>query len=52
MTNSYKGTPMRLSADFSTNSTIQKATAWYIKCDEREEPTSKNTLPSKTLFQI
>ena len=26
--------------------------AWYIKCDEREEPTIKNTLPSKTLFQI
>ena len=26
--------------------------AWFIKCDEREEPTIKNTLPSKTLFQI
>ena len=51
MTNSIQGTSHKAISWFF-NSTIQKATAWYIKCDEREEPTSKNTLPSKTLFQI
>ena len=34
------------------NSTSQKRMAWYIYSDDREEPTTKNTLPSKTLLQI
>ena len=34
------------------NSTSQKGMAWYIQSDEREEPTTKNTLPSMTLLQI
>ena len=37
----YKGTSIRLSAD-------QKGMAGYISSDEREEPTTKNTLSSKT----
>ena len=40
-------------ADFSTETTSQKGMAYlYILSDEREEPITKNTLPSKTLFQI
>ena len=43
----YKGTPIKLSADFSTNSINQRE--WHnIFSDEREEPTTKNTLPSKS----
>ena len=43
----YKGTPIKLSADFSTNSTNQRE--WHnIFSDEREETTTKNTLPSKS----
>ena len=37
---------------FNRYSTIQKGMAWYIYSDEREEPTIKNTLSSKTLPQI
>ena len=45
----YKGTPNRISAHFSTeNSTSQMG---IFKVDEREETTTKNTLPSKTLIQ-
>ena len=50
----YKGTPIKLSADFSAQ-TLQarkKGVARYILSDEREEPTTKNTLPSKALIQI
>ena len=40
-------------ADFSTETTSQKGMAYlYILSDEREEPITKNTLPSKTLFHI
>ena len=34
------------------NSPCQKGMAWYSLGDEREEPTTKHTLPSKTLVQI
>ena len=34
------------------NSPSQKGMAWYIKSDEREEPTTENNLSSKTLIQI
>ena len=47
----YKGTPIKLSADFSTE-TLQTRREWHIQSDEREDPTTKNTLPSKTLLQI
>ena len=49
----FKGTPFRLSAHFlNRNSISQKGMAWYIKSGERKEPTTKNTLWSKTLLQI
>ena len=37
---------------FSRNSAGQKKVAQCIYSDEREEPTTKNTLPSNTLIQI
>ena len=46
----YKETPIRLSADFSTE-TLQAKKEWHdIFSDEREEPTTKNTI--KTLIHI
>ena len=49
----YKGTPVRLSADFfNRNSTGQKGVAVYIQNDERKKPPTKITLPSKALVQI
>ena len=49
---SYKGTPIRLSADFSAE-TLQARRGWGTAwSDGREDPTVKNTLPSKTLVQI
>ena len=48
----YKGTPIRLSADFSAE-TLQARRGWGTAwSDGREDPTVKNTLPSKTLVQI
>ena len=49
----YKGNPIMLSTDFSTE-TLQTRREWYeiFKVDESEEPTTKNTLPNKTLLQI
>ena len=47
---SYKGTPIRLSADFSTEPfSGQKGGAKYIQSAEREKPETKDTLPSKTI---
>ena len=46
----YKGIPIRLSADFSTE-TLQDRREWDDG-DQREEPTTKNTLPSKAFLQI
>ena len=49
----YKGTPIRLSSDFSAETLAdQKGVAWYTQCDERKKPLTKNTLPSKALIQI
>ena len=45
----YKGIPIRLSADFSAG---QKGVAQYISSDEMEKHITKNTLPSKSLIQI
>ena len=44
----YKGTPIRLSADFSTE-TLQARREWHdiFKVMKTEEPTIKTTLPSK-----
>ena len=44
----YKGTPIRLWADFSTE-TLQARREWH---DERKKPPTKITLPSKALVQI
>ena len=48
----YKGTPIRLSADFSAE-TLQARREWHdILSDERKKAPTKNTLPSKALTQI
>ena len=53
MTNNIQGNSHQAISWFlNRNSTSQKRMAWYIYSDDREEPTTKNTLPSKTLLQI
>ena len=53
MTNNIQGNSHHvISWLLNRNSTSQKGMAWYIQSDEREEPTTKNTLPSMTLLQI
>jgi len=49
----YKGTPIRLSADFSTE-TLQVRREWHdiFKVMKGKKLQTKNTLPSKTLLQI
>ena len=49
----FKGTPIRLSADFSAE-TLQARREWHdiLNCDERKKPPTKITLPSKALIQI
>ena len=48
----YKGIPIRLTADLSAE-TLQARREWQdIFSDEREKPTTKITLPSKDLIQI
>ena len=49
----HKGPPIRLSADFSTETQkLGKGKAGYSVSDEREEPTTKSALGNKTLPQI
>ena len=43
------GTPIRITAYFSAETTSQKGVARYIWGDEGEEHRTKNTLPSKAL---
>ena len=53
MTNDLQGNSHQaISWFFNRNSTSQKGMAWYTKSDQREEPTVKNILPSKTLPQV
>ena len=53
MTNNIQGSSQQFISWFLNRiSTSQKAMAWYISSDEREGPTTKNTLPRKTLLQI
>ena len=48
----YKGTPIRLSADFSSE-TLQARREWYdIFKVKKEKPATKKTLPIKTPIQI
>ena len=48
----YKGTPIRLTADFLAE-TLQGRREWHdILSDEREEPTTNITLPGKDLIWI
>ena len=51
MTNNIKGTVIRLSVDLSTK-TLQARREWHDIFKVMKEPTTKNTLPSKTLLQI
>ena len=48
----YKGTPIRLSADFSMEFYKPEVNGMIYLGDEREETTTKNTVPTKTLLQI
>ena len=53
MTNNTQGNSHQAIGWFlNRNSTSQKGMAWYILSDERKEPSTKNTLPHKTLLQI
>ena len=45
----HKGTPIRLSADFSIE-TMQKGLAGSIQSDEKQEPTTCIILPSKAII--
>ena len=49
----YKGIPMRLSADFSAE-TLQARREWQdiFKVMKREKPTTQITLPSKAVIPI
>ena len=49
----YKGTPVRLLADFSAG-TLQARREWHdvLNSDDRKKPPTKITLPSKALIQI
>ena len=49
----YKGALIRLSADFSTETLYRpEGMAQYIQSHEREELTTKNNLPSRTIIKI
>ena len=48
----YKGILTWLSADFSAETLQARRVTQYILNDERDKPTTKNTLPSKALVQI
>ena len=53
MTNNIQGNSHQVISWFlNRNSTSQKGMAGYIESDEREEPTTKDTPPSKTLLQV
>ena len=53
MTNNIQGNSHQAISWFlNRNAISQKGIAWYIWSDEREEPTTKNTLPCKTVIQI
>jgi len=49
----YKGTPIRLSADISAE-TLQSRREWHdiLNVMKGKKPPTKNTLPSKALIQI
>ena len=49
----YKGIPIRLSADFSVE-TLQARREWQdiLKSDEREKPTTKITVPARISFRF
>ena len=52
-TNNIQGNSHKVNSWFlSRNSTSQKGGARYIYSDEREEPTTKTTVPGKDLIQI
>nr|KAF6429669.1 hypothetical protein HJG59_009021 [Molossus molossus] len=46
----YKGAPIRPSADFSNNFAGQKGVARNIQSDEKQEPTTKITLSCKAVI--
>lgn len=49
----YKGIPIRLSADFLSRKSVGlKGKAQYILSDERGKPATKNSSLSKALLQI
>ena len=46
----YKGVPIRLSADFSKETAGKKELARSIQSDEKQGPTTKMTLSSETII--
>ena len=46
----YKESPIRLSAVFSTETSDQKRLAWNIQNDEKQGPTSEIILPIKAII--
>ena len=46
----YKGAPIRPSADFSTETAGQKGLARNTQSDEKQGPTTNITLPSKAII--
>ena len=48
----YKGTPIRLSANFSTETLSQKEMAISIPSKEKQRLATKTTLPSKLSFTM
>ena len=47
----YTGNPIHLTADLSAESASQKGMAGYIQSTERENSTTKITVPGKDLIQ-
>ena len=47
---SYKGIPIRLSVDFSKETAGKRGMARSIQSDEKQGPTTKMTLSSKTII--
>ena len=45
----HKGTPIKLSADFSTEG--EKGLAWDIQSDEKQGPRTTTTLPDKAIIE-
>ena len=48
----YKGIPIRITADLSIETSNQKGMAGHTYSDEKEKPATQIAIPSKDLIQI